>query len=145
MKKNLAIMILLFCSCNSSKLSNSKTIPYIFPNKVTSLISEYLIKNGDVNYFYLSKRDNDWVLFLVKCNECETDNNLIKNTNRKVYVNRKFYPLIFNTDEIFSIKENGDYLKSSDDFPSFNRQTFLFHDSYHIIFNQNDMIKYHGL
>ncbi len=142
MKKYIAIMTLIFCACSSNKSNNSTTIPYIFPNKVTSLISDYLIKNEDINFLRLSKSNNDWVLTFVKCDGCD-NNNFVKNTNRKVYVNRKFYPLLFESDEKFSIKENGDYLISTD-MESFNRQTFLLHNKYHIIFDSNDSVKYHG-
>lgn len=142
MKKYIAIMTLIFCACSSTKSNYSTTIPYIFPNKVTSLMSDYLMKNKDISFLHLSKSNNDWVLTFVKCDGCDNDN-LIKNTNRKVYVNRKFYPLLFDSDEKFSIKENGDYLISTD-IESFNRQTFLFHNKYHIIFDQNDAVKYHG-
>ncbi len=96
-------MTLIFCACSSNKSSNITTIPYIFPNKVTTLISKYLNKNEEVTFFYLTKSNNDWILVFVKCDGC-VSNNWIKNTNRKVYVNRKFYPLIFDTDVTFSIK-----------------------------------------
>ena len=143
MKKYIPILIILFYSCNSSKLSNSRTIPYIFPNKVTLLISNYLNENGDVSFLHLSRSNNNWILTFIKCDECENNINWIKNTNRKVYVNSKFYPLLFDSDEIFSIKETGDYLISSN-VEQFNRHTFLFHNKYHIIFNQSDIIQYHG-
>jgi len=143
MKKYLIILILIFYSCSSYKFDNSKTIPYVFPNKVTLLISSYLIENKDIAFLYLSKIDNDWVLTFVKCNGCENDINWVKNTNRKVYVNRKFYPLVFDSDFKFSVKENGNYLISTD-MESINRQTFLIHNAYHIIFNQGDTVKYFG-
>lgn len=138
----LIIMILIFCACGSNKSNNSTTIPYIFPIKVTSLISNYLNKNEDVSFFYLTKSNNDWNLIFIKCDGCE-NKNWVKNTNRKVYVNRKFYPLVFGSDVTFSIKETGDYLISTD-MDSFSREAFLFHNKYHIIFDQNDSIKYSG-
>jgi hypothetical protein len=102
-----------------------------------------LLENGDVSYFYLYRLNNDWVLNFIKCDQCENDNNWVKNTNRKVYVNRKFYPLVFDSDQIFSIVENGNYLISSD-WDSFHRAITTFHNKYTIIFNQNDTIKYSG-
>jgi hypothetical protein len=143
MKKYIAIITLIFYACSSNKSNNSTTIPYIFPNKVTSLISDYLINNEDISFFYLSRSNNDWVLTFIKCDGCENDNSWVKSTNRKVYVNRKFYPLVFDSDQKFSIKETGDYLISTD-MESFNRQTFLIHNAYHIIFDQNDTVKHYG-
>ena len=143
MKKYIALITLVFFSCSSNKSNHSTTIPYIFPIKVTLLISDYLINNNDVSFLYLSKSDNDWVLIFIKCAGCENDNNWVKNTNRKVYVNRKFYPLVFDSDVNFSIKETGDYLISSD-MASYHREIFLIHNSYRIIFDKNDTIKYFG-
>jgi hypothetical protein len=105
MKKYIAIITLIFYACGSNKSNNSTTIPYIFPNKVTSLISDYLIKNEDISFLYLSRSNNDWVVTFIKCTECENDNNWVKNTNRKVYVNRKFYPIVFDSDQNILLKE----------------------------------------
>jgi len=142
MKKYIVIMTLIFCSCSSNKSNHSATIPYIFPSKVSSLISNYLIKNEEISFFYLTRSNNDWDLYFIKCDDCE-NKTWVKNTNRKVYVNRKFYPLVFDSDEIFSIEETGEYLISTD-WDSFHRTVFLFHNKYHIIFDQNDTIKYSG-
>ena len=145
MKKYLLIVIIVFYSCNSVKrngeINQNNTIPYIFPIKVTLLISDYLKDNNEIVYFHLSKSNNDWILTFVK--STDTNNNWIINTNRKVYVNKNFYPLIFQSDEIFSVKETGSQLISSNT-PLFNRETFLYHNMYHIIFESNDTIKYHG-
>lgn len=142
MRKYIVIFLILLNSCSLSNLNNRRTIPYVFPTKVTLLTSDYLIKNEDVSFLYLSKLNDDWKLTFIKCKECENEDNIIKNTRRKIFVNKKFYPLIFDSDEIFSIKESASYLKSKN-MRSYTRSVFQIHNAYHIIFN-NDVIIYNG-
>lgn len=102
------ISVIILTSCSSTiKLSND--ILYIFPGEVNDQLSEYLI-NNDVKNTYLMVGNNQSGNFVVYVTY---DYNLshkyfIENTNRKVFINNKFYPVIFATDEIFSYPESSD-------------------------------------
>jgi len=104
----LIISVIILSSC-SSKIKLSNDILYIFPKEVNDELSKYLI-NNDIKNTYLmvgSTQLNNFAVYVTY------DYNLnhkyfTENTNRKVFINNKFYPVIFETDEIFSQPENSD-------------------------------------
>ena len=144
MKSIIIFLSLWFFSCSSLRNKESEIIPYVFPFEVTNIISKQIIETGELNFFYLSKIDNKWQLFIVKSNNEELKKNIFKNTKRKVYINRKFYPLIFESDELFSITQNGEYLMSSDGFQPLGRHYYTFHQTFRIVFQNNGKVDYSG-
>ena len=109
MKNIFLITSIIFISSCSSRAKLSKDILYIFPKEVNDKLSNYLI-NNDVKNTYLMVGSNQFDNFIVYV---IYDYNLkhryfTDNTNRKVFINNKFFPVIFETDEIFSHPERSD-------------------------------------
>ena len=144
MKSNIVFLSLWFFSCTSLKNKESKTIPYIFPAEVTNITSKQILETGELSFFYLSKIENKWNLYIIESNNEELKKNIFKNTNRKVYINRKFYPLIFESDELFSITQHGEYLMSSDGFQPLDWDYYTFHQTFRIVFLNNGKVEYSG-
>lgn len=143
--KGIALLLsLLFFSCSSLKKNEEKTIPYVLPPEVVNIMSKQILETGELSFFYLSKIDSKWNLYIVKSNNEELKNNILKNTNRKVYVNRKFYPLIFESDQLFSITQNGEYLLESDGFQPLGRVNYIFDQTFRIVFLTNGKVEYSG-
>lgn len=109
MKTIIAIIsVIILTSCNS-RIKSSNDILYIFPKEVNDQLSKYLI-NNDVKSTYLMVSNTQLGNFVVYVTYDYNLNHkyFTENTNRKVFINNKFYPVIFETDEIFSQPENSD-------------------------------------
>jgi hypothetical protein len=108
MKKilNFFILTYLFFSCKSSnEIINYEpnSIIYIFPVAVENIISDYIPKNKNV-FFDLHKINNHYIIYVI-----EKQDNLmfiINNSTRKVLINKKLIPLIFDYDSEFATLEN---------------------------------------
>lgn len=144
MKYFIQLVLLLFFSCSSLKNKESDTIPYVFPPEVTNIISKQILETGELCFFYLSKIDSKWNLYILKSDNEELKNNILKNTNRKVYINRRFYPLILESDEKFSISQNGEYLLNSDGFLPLEREYYIFNQAFRVVFLTNGKVEYSG-
>jgi len=108
MRKVFLLVILLFTigSCKSTKVS--EPITYFLPRAVEEELFKIISEQKEIDYcFYLlSKSEYKYEIFII---EDELNNNFksvnkyryVDNTNRKLLVNDKFYPLVFATDYAF--------------------------------------------
>lgn len=108
MKKIILLVMILFTvgSCKSTKVSES--IIYFLPRAVEEELFKIISKQKEMDYcFYLlSKSEYKYEIFIIEDklkNNFNTVNKYryVDNTNRKLLVNDKFYPLIFATDYTF--------------------------------------------
>lgn len=107
MKITIIILTFLFLSCKSNRPLDKKngSILYMFPVNVEKLISEYISKNKNTNYVIdLQKDNNEYVIYIAQ-NQNEL-NILTNNTSRKVIIDQKLIPIIFDYDSDFATLES---------------------------------------
>ncbi|MEG0577536.1 MAG: hypothetical protein RR500_06715 [Bacilli bacterium] len=142
MKTIIAIIsVIILTSCNS-RIKSSNDILYIFPKEVNDQLSKYLI-NNDVKNTYLMVSNTQLGNFVVYVTYDYNLNHkyFTENTNRKVFINNKFYPVIFETDELFSQPENSDSVlhKIKNELPI--RSVYSTYDNiFNITFDRNGKI-----
>jgi hypothetical protein len=98
MRNSLFVMIFAFtsgCATNEGRLYNTphNSICFVLPNNISSLFKDSL---NDSSYFYLSSDSNYYSLYIGA-----GDNKYAHKTNRKIFINGKFYPLFFDYDMSF--------------------------------------------
>ncbi|MEE9362069.1 MAG: hypothetical protein V3U92_05670 [Cellulophaga sp.] len=143
--------ILILClSCGTAqKLESAKqnTIIYIFPSQVENALKDHFLNLENIDEIYLElKREKD--IFLLFIN----DSNIFwkTKTNRKVVVENKLYPLIFDTDSFFGSAEDAELvlkrLKSESKEKPFLRKTItpIYDNVFMLKFKRNGEILYKG-
>ncbi|MBB6372392.1 hypothetical protein [Chryseobacterium shigense] len=105
--KNIILLLLLnFClfSCYSQK-TNSEIV-YFLPSTVRVKILEKLktINDSDKTSFVLG--NDEFGNYIIYINSTKESKFWVENTNRVLFLDGKFYPLIFETDEYFSYPES---------------------------------------
>lgn len=153
-KITLIFIFLLVISCGTQKLQNtsvdySKGIPYILPGKVQNLLDEKVKNMEEPLYFLFDKKDINTFFISINKYDLKTFKgaNWIKNTNRYVYLKGKYYPLIFEYDQLFSTPKTAEeFLKDVDPDGSYTHSTIyiLNEYSYRVEFNIRGEILYEG-
>lgn len=93
-------LFLLFVSCSSVK-NNKDIIPYLIDLSAEKSIYEEIKKSSDQNIVFFVEHLPDSTLKFYMISSI--DKELLK-TNRKLFINNKFYPLLFDTDNFFSTR-----------------------------------------
>lgn len=105
---NVIIILLLFISgCKTTKIEES--IPYILPRNIEWKLFNIMNKNDNrISCFYLIQKDEGKFEIYIIDGDFKTLNGYkyVEKSNRKVLVNDKFYPLVFNSDYIFGTSSN---------------------------------------
>lgn len=104
MKKYFALLFLIGCNTSlntTRKLNDEKTIVYLLPNNVKDFLKKSIEKDEAETYFCLYS-DSIYYIIYIGQNTTKTDNPYVKKTNRKVFIDGNFYPLIFQEDMIFA-------------------------------------------
>jgi hypothetical protein len=107
MKKILILLTLTFLYSCSSLKARQNIIPYLFDIQTEKSIYDniFSFKNDGTVGFYLEYlQDSTYKIHLFKGIDKK-----LEITNRKLFVNDRFYPLIFDTDYIFHIDTKDNY------------------------------------
>lgn len=105
------LMICLFCLvCCSPKLSdekkNNNTIVYMLPGPVEEILQKNPVQVNDSAFFMLETLDSANLKLSVLHFERSRIFPLAAHTNRKVFLNARFFPLIFDYDMLFAGTES---------------------------------------
>lgn len=140
MNKLLSLLIagFLILSCASQRELNTESdyslgLPYIFPGEVQKLLYEKIKDIEEPVYLLLDKTDSKkYVVSLNKYNPKTFKGiNWIKNTNRYAYLQGKYYPLIFEFDQLFSTTKTAkEFLDSVDTDGSYTHSTIYVMNEY---------------
>jgi hypothetical protein len=108
MKKIIILFTLLYITNLYSQ--NNAIIPYVFKIETENSIYEFIKdKKQDSIAFYFERLESNKIkIHLIKKSRRSAD------SNRKLFVSDKYYPIIFDTDYMF-------YVKSDNDFPVVTR------------------------
>ncbi len=152
----LVVFFILIQSCTVSKkgsnsIHESNPIIYLMPYKVEELIKTELSKSIEDVYFELWSEDSTYSILAIHIDK-RVYNPWIQQTNRKLYINGKFYPLLFDFDRVFAITENSaDFLKklSTEEYPMLSHKLSVNEASFYVKFKKksNEIIEsgYDGL
>jgi hypothetical protein len=110
--KNLLNFFIFSCVFYSCKINNNaiinnenNTIVYVLPINVEKLISDYISKNQNkIFIFDLHKNNDEYIIYFIE--KQDQINIIINNSTRKVIINQKLIPLIFDYDSEFATLEN---------------------------------------
>lgn len=96
-----SLVLLMMYSCSSSK--NRVIIPYTLDIGVEKLIYQEIVNKTNVAFYLQAINDSQFKLSLIN-----STNNDFSFSNRMIFINDRFYPLIFESDYIFysKIKDN---------------------------------------
>ena len=119
MKNSIFILssFVLYLSCspcrNTYNKKNSDPIVYIIPDTVQRLLAKYISGESRKDlYFYISQEDdNCFCIFPLHVAKKSSDFIWVKETNRALFFNRRFYPLIFDLDKDFARIESANEIK----------------------------------
>lgn len=95
---NKFVLITVFCCFFNVNVNAQKIFPYLVSFEVEKSIYKYIENRGDTDVVFVFQNisDNIFKIHLLR----NVDNDL-KLSDRKIFVNDTFYPLIFYTDFIF--------------------------------------------
>jgi DNA-binding LytR/AlgR family response regulator len=106
--KNIILLVFLtsfIIGCGSSKLN--KSIPYLLPDSVESKLYNVIKDEPEYNFAFYLIHEKDDIYKIIMLRNKQKDYkaidsfDYIKKSNRKVFINNKFYPLVFRSDYIF--------------------------------------------
>lgn len=146
MKKTITLVlttiIILSCS-NQNKINCINNydlgIPYILHGNVQKLLIDN-IKSVKEPVYFLLKKDNasNYEISLREYKEPFEGIKWIKNTNRFIYLNGNYYPLMFEFDQLFSVQMTTKEFKNSillDGSYKLNKVFIIDEHPYRVIFN----------
>lgn len=113
MKKTFALQLIFsFClvGCTTQKqyAKNKVIIPYMMPNDITQTLSEAISdKKESYLFFTLSRNKRGDFSICIKDTRNFKNLNWTKNSNRHLLLNGKYFPLIFDYDDIFANSLSG--------------------------------------
>lgn len=153
MKKILILATFIVLSCSNQKTlvhkdNYAKGIPYILNGNVQKLLVERIKKTKDSIYFLLDEVDSD--IYEISLREYKKPFSAIKwieYTNRFVYLNGKYYPLIFEYDQLFSVQMTAKEFKdnvSSDGSYTLKKIRIIDEQPYRVKFNSKGEILHEG-
>jgi len=107
----LVLLLLLLISCHSSKKMvsddrNRGTIVYIIRYDVEELLRKEISNNDKNIFFYIKEEGYRTFRISIGRSKSKFAANFVSKTNRKLFLNDKFYPVIFDLDFIFASKHN---------------------------------------
>ena len=104
MKRILIFIIILIA--NNSIAQKNTIIPYLLNIETESSIYEYIKtkKKDSIGFLFEKVTEKKYIIHL------SSITSRFANSNRKLFINNRFYPIIFDTDYMF-------YVKIKDDFP----------------------------
>lgn len=139
--------LILLASCGMStkeasftESSGKNTIVYTLTRQeeVERLLSEQIRKQGENVYFYLSSNNDGYTIFLDKIDKGNENPYAIR-TNRKLFIDKKYYPLVLDFDTVFGVTENADEVSnkySASASPVLNKFDSNYHGDYYVSFNR---------
>jgi len=145
MRNILCIVFIFLASCGTGKKMNnneSEFIPYIFPTSVVDSLSNKIQKNDKNIFFLLVVKTDTFSIYVEHFVINNSYQNWIRYTNRKIYIDGSFYPLIFELDEIFGTTTSvPEFLKNAkyETYPLINKTALILH-GYHIDFDRSGKI-----
>ncbi len=117
MKKLIVLSLLIgFVNCKSTQHANNNFIPYLLPLETESAIFKemsYIPSEKKIAFYFDFEKNgsiNIWADTFSNGYSKE-----VRLSNRKLFINDKFYPLVFSTDETFqAILEGGNIIVTKD-------------------------------
>lgn len=108
MKKIILLLLLSFCMGNCYSQKTNSEIVYFLPSTVRVKILEKLktVKEPRKASFVLGNDESGNYIIYLNNDTVGESKFWVENTNRVLFLEDKFYPLIFETDEYFSYPEN---------------------------------------
>jgi hypothetical protein len=142
-------MIVLFVSCETTKISGKSkndNIVYILPNTVTQMLEEKIINDHSNVYFCLYSDSGKYSIYSDYIFMDARINAYAKKTNRKLFINGKFYPLIFKSDMLFASTEGPNEVlrKYVSGDSVLGKREYTIHDGFYITFKQDGTIEDSG-
>jgi hypothetical protein len=119
---------------------DSNTIVYFLPTKVEELLTQEIKNKPDSVYLFLETIDNGNFKISVQTYKTGDGDLWPKMTNRKVYLNSAFYPLILDYDWLFASSDKGtEILRKSqkDKYFEFGYSRVISHYFYYIEFKRH--------
>ncbi len=111
-KMIIVLITLLLIGCKSTQDKTDRFIPYLLPLETEKAIFQeisYLSSEKKIAFYFdfsNSGRIDIWVDTF-----SNGYNQTVKTSNRKIFINNKFYPLVFSLDEVFKAElKNGDII-----------------------------------
>jgi hypothetical protein len=134
MKRILYLMILLAVSCKISRISayNEDTIVHLMQSNVETLLRKELKSVKNDVFFELTQNDSLYKITMITIKQSDVFAN---RSNRKLFIDGKFYPLIFDFDVDFGITDSSkDVAKKFKENTNFNftRRLTLNHHNFYI-------------
>jgi len=138
----LSLSFMLSCKAQNSE---EQIIPYVIYDKVEQTIYDHIKEYDEFVYFYLLPEKENTTIFIIK-NDNYKDSSIgywVENTNRKILIKDKLYPIVLDSDYKYSTsrpKDIGNYGKR--DGSIYKIRTTSTH--YYIKFNDKGEIIYQG-
>jgi hypothetical protein len=148
MRFYILIIFLFIVSCcpaqnkNKAQRDSGNLITYILPSSVEQLLQREINKKGNNIYFHLQSDSDAYIIYISEIDDKSSTSYWIRTTNRKLFLNGAFFPLIFDLDEVFATTENNkQVLKKyfTEKYLTINKTFTLFH-GFHIRFKSNGEI-----
>lgn len=107
MKKKISLVFLSILFINCSTINKTKTIPYILSIEAENSIYNTLknLNKDSITFYFEALNDKKFKFSLLRKGNLEE----YSFSNRKLFINDKFYPLILETDYIFFLDMKDDY------------------------------------
>jgi hypothetical protein len=120
--------------------SKKDTIVYTLTRQgdVEKLLSEQVKKQVGNCYFYLSSSNEGYTIFLDQV-EAGKDNPYAKRTNRKLFLNNQYYPIVFDFDTVFAVTEDEKEVSTkfaASAYPALNSFDSNFHGDFYVSFSR---------
>lgn len=131
----LLIFFTFFSCCPGKKavFREDNLIVYLVPPSVEKVLASKIDTTDKKIFFYLSANKNEYLIYFAHYDENESYSGWIKNTSRKLFISGSFYPILFQSDEMFATTESSkDILKkfSSAKYPTIDKVSILFEGFY---------------
>lgn len=104
------MLIAWLTSCSTIQQHNKSSviIPYILPIDITQTLSEAIKDKNEPDLFFTldENRSGNFSICLLN-KEGFSNSNWVKNSNRQLLLNGKFFPLVLKYDDYFAVFMNG--------------------------------------
>lgn len=90
MKKILFLILMSMVGCKT--VENKDSIVYVLPNNVIKILEQRINGKYDNIYFRLSNDGDKYRIYYSYTNKNSYFNEWVKNTNRKILINKQLYP-----------------------------------------------------
>lgn len=146
----LVTILFLSASCNSKNIvtqvpQDSNAIIYVLPLPVNNLLEKFARTNDGKVYFCLDKKSDYFELHGIKIDKKILDV-YAERTNRRIFLNGSFYPLMFEMDITFGTGDNVIELTEKykkEKYPLISKPLTI-HEGYFIKFKSNGEVVEEG-